>query len=809
MDNLFHDFQVALRTLSKDRRFALTAIVALVLGIGSTTVIFSLVYNLVLDPFPYRDSSRLVTFAIHNLTNVGGSSGRNFFWVPEFVAFREQNHVFEDMVGYTSNGDFLYNDGTGTRTFAGAYVTTNTFEFYGVRPLLGRGITPEDGKPDAPPVFVMSYGLWHREFNSDAKLLGTTFVLDGVPRTLVGVMPPRCTVYRAGIWVPQDPSTGSLQIVGRLKPGVSLQAAAADLNVIVHRLPQAKDGPFSFKQYAIVPNTLVDVVLGSFKKTLYALLAAVLMLLLIACTNVANLLLARATVREKEIAVRAALGASRGRLVRQLLVESFVLSMAASIIGCALAYFGLKLIAGIIPSGTVPAESVIALNPAVLSFALGITVLTTFICGLAPALHVARGDLQPQLTGSGKNTSESFRHGKLRASLVIVEVALSIVLLIGAGLMMRSFFALTHVDLPFNPANTLYARLSFPRDRYYSTPDRKPEFFQQVLPRVQALPGVISTAESLMLPPNEGSWTDVTIPGKPHAERWTTDIELCTAGYFQTLGLQLLRGRLFSQSDVDLARHVAVVNQTLSRQYFGSDDPIGQKIKFEVFDRPFLAAPHNTYFEIIGVVADFKTRPEGTQYTLRPDAFLPASVAGFGHPVTLLVKTAVDPNSLLKSVYREVWAVDPDVAFISSGSIEGFLKDEFKEPRFELATFSAFAATGLTLVIIGIFSVMAYTVSLQTHEIGVRMALGAQQNDILRMVLRKGLKLITVGVVIGVGASLELTRFLASQIWGISVTDPWTFGAVVTVVVAVGTLACFLPARGAAHVDPMIALHYE
>jgi putative ABC transport system permease protein len=809
VNNLFHEFRAAIRTLSKDRRFALTAILALVLGIGSTTVIFSLFYNLLLSPFPYRDSRRLITFSIHNLTNTGGSSGRSFFWVPEFVAFREQNHVFEDMVGYAPHGDFLYNDGVGTRTFAGAYVTANTFEFYGVQPRLGRGITTEDGKPNAPPVFVMSYGLWQREFKGDRRILGTTFVLDGVPRTLVGVMPPRFTVYEAALWVPQDPNTGTLKIVGRLKPGVTLPEAAADLNVIVHRLPQAKGGSFSFEQYAIVPSTLIDVVLGDFKKALYALLAAALMLLLIACTNVANLMLARATAREREIAVRAALGASRARLVRQLLVESFVLSMAASIIGCALAYFGLKVIVGIIPSGTVPGESVISLNPAVLYFALGITILTTFSCGLAPALHVARGDLQPQLTGSGKNTGGSFRHGKLRASLVIVEVALSIVLLIGAGLMMRSFFALTHVDLPFNPANILYARLSLPRDQYYSTPDRKPAFFQQVLPRVQALPGVISATESLMLPPDEGSWTDVTIPGKPHTERWTTDFELCTTGYFQTLGLQLLRGRLLSQSDIDLARHVAVVNQTLSRQYFSSDDPIGQRIKFEVFDRPFLDAPHNTYFEIIGVVADFKTRPEGTQYTLRPDAFLPASVAGFGHPVTLLVKTAVDPNSLLKSVYREVWAVDPSVAFISSGSIEDFLRDEFKEPRFELATLSAFAATGLTLVIIGIFSVMAYTVSLQTHEIGVRMALGAQQNDIQRMVLGKGMALIAAGVVIGVVVSLEFTRLLASQVWGVSVTDPWTFGAVIAVVVAVGTIACLLPARGAARVEPMVALRYE
>jgi len=478
------------------------------------------------------------------------------------------------------------------------------------------------------------------------------------------------------------------------------------------------------------------------------------------------------------------------------------------VFGCALAYFGLKLVVAMIPQDMVPGEAVIGLNLAVLWFALGITIPTTLICGLAPAMHAIRRDLQSGLTGSGKEVS-GFRHGRLRGALVVAEVALSIVLLIGAGLMMRNFFTLTHVDLPFDPAKTLYAQLALPHDHYYGKPDKKPAFFQQVLPRIKALPGIISVTESLMLPPNEGSWTDVAIPGKPHSERWVTDLELCTEDYFPTLGLQLRRGRLLSQSDVDSRRYVAVVNETLARKYFGAENPIGQKIKFEVLDRPFVDGPHHTYFEIVGVIADFKTRPERTEYTLRPEAFVPASVAGFGYPLHIVAKTALDPHSLLQSVQREVWAVDPEVAFSGSGSIEDFLKREFRGPRFEFLTLGAFAGIGLVLVVIGVFSVMTYTVSLRTHEIGVRMALGAEPGNILGMVLKKGMALIGAGILIGVLASFGLTRFLSSLLWGVSTTDPWAFAAAAVAILTVGSAACFLPARRAAQVDPLITLRCE
>jgi putative ABC transport system permease protein len=722
--------------------------------------------------------------------------------------------VFEDLVGYDGSRGILSNNGKTTHELqGGTAVTPNTFEFYGVPSLLGRVITAEDGMPGAPAVFVMNYKMWQTEFGGDPKILGTTFVLNGESRTLVGIMPRRFNIYDASIWTPvissADSDTDTLQIVGRLKPGASLQAATADLDVIAHRLTKDENSVMNPEHYTIVAQTLIDVVLGNFKKVLYTLLAAVAMLLLIACTSVANLLLARATVREREMAMRSAFGATRARLIRQLLVESFVLSAAASGIGSGLAYFGLRLVVAVLPQGMLPREAVTGLNVAVLWFALGTTILTTFICGLAPALHAIRGDLQPRLTGSSKGASSSFRHGKFRAGLVISEVALSIVLLIGAGLMMRNFIGLTHTDLSFNPATMLYVRLDLPLDRYYGHPDRKPAFFQQVLPRIEALPGVISATESWMLPPNEGAWTDVAIPGEAHYERWTTDFELCTEGYFRTLGVQLLRGRLLLQADIDLARHVTVVNETLARQYFGKEDPIGQKIKFEVFDRPFLDAPHNAYFEIVGVVKDSKTRPERKQYMVRPDAFLPLSVVNLKSSPSILVKTAVDPHALLKSVQREVWAVDPEVACNTSGSIDDLLRGEFSVPRFEFIALSAFAGTGLVLVMIGIFSVIAYTVALQTHEIGVRMALGALPSNIKRMVLNQGAGLIGVGIVVGVLMSVGLTRFLATLLWGVSTTDPLTFVSVIAVLLAVGLAACFLPAQRASKVDPMVALRYE
>jgi len=565
-------------------------------------------------------------------------------------------------------------------------------------------------------------------------------------------------------------------------------------------------------KFAIVPQTLLDSIIGGFRKTLYALLAAVLLLLLIACSNVANLLLLRATAREREMAMRATLGASRIRLVRQLFAESLVLALAASILGCALAYLLLKVVVALIPAGALPEEVVIRMSVPVLFAALGLTLVTTMLCGVAPVLHVLGTDLQSRLIGAGRNVEGHFQHGRLRAGLVVGEVALSIVLLIGAGLMMRSFLILTRVDLGFNPQNVLHFRLSLPKE--YNTDidvtrQKKNALTRQLLDRMQSLPGVTSVSESMLPPPLQYDWSDTIIPGKPHTERWETRFEICSEGYFQILGLPLLHGRLLSEDDMNAQRHVMVVNETFSRQYFPGEDPIGHQVKLQVLDRPFLDVPHNTYFEIVGIVRDYKAiDDQNRSWRAFPQVFIPYSVQGFSWR-TYMARTVTNPAVLLKNIEQEVRAIDPNVEIAASGTLEGSLNEFYRRPQFELFTLGSFALIGLLLVVIGIFSVVAYTVSRQTHELGIRIALGAQRTDILGMVFTNSLRIIASGVVIGLLASYGFSRFLTSEISGISVSDPWTYGLVAVVVVVVGLLACYLPARRATRVDPMVALRYE
>jgi len=813
LDSVARDFRYALRSLGKDSRFSLVAIIALALGVGASTVVFSVVYNVFFHSLPYKNFDRSVVVVLHDLTDGNNSKDRRYFNAEEVRAFREQNDVFEDVIGYARMRP-TYDDGKSVRYFSfGAVVTANTFDYLGVPPLLGRMISEEDGRPDAAPVFVMNYRLWQREFGGDPKIVETVFVLNGNPTTLIGIMPSRFNAFDANFWLPATREYGRLQIAGRLKRGVSLATAGANLNSIAHRLHKPNPNEiFPEEKFAIVPQTMLDSLIGDFRKTLYALLVAVFLLLMIACSNVSNLLLARATTRERELAIRAALGATRGRIVRQLLVESFVLALAAAGAGCALAYFGLKVVVALIPAGALPDETVIGMNGPVLLAALGVTILTAIFCGLAPALHVVRGDLQPHFSGSGKGATLGLRQGNLRGGLVIGEIALSIVLLVGAGLLMRSFLTLTHVDLGFDPKNVLYFELNLPPS--YNTDiagslQKKNALTRRVLERLRALPGVTSAAELSLPPPLNYESSDTIIPGKPHTERWETRFEMCSAGYFSTLGLPLVRGRFFSESDVEAARKVAVINEAFARQYFAGEDPLGHRFKLQYLDSAFLDAPHDTYFEIIGIVRDYKTRGyDNPSWQTFSQAFIPYSVAGFNWR-TFMARTIVDPTSLLRNMGHEVRELDPGVQISTSGTLETSLHDFYRGPQFQLVTLAGFAAIGLVLVVIGIFSVMAYTVSLQTREIGIRMALGAQQSNILRLVLFNGFRMVVSGILAGLLVSYAVTRFLVSQIPGVSVTDPWTLSVVVAVVLLVGVAACSLPARRAAAIDPLVAIRYE
>jgi putative ABC transport system permease protein len=834
LENLFRDFRYALRSLRKDRRFVGTAVFALALGIGASTVAFSAFYNLLFNPFAAKDAARLVVLSVQNAESTGhpemnlqplaGS-------LSDLDAIRSQNQVFEEVIGY-HRGIELLNDGKNNHQVYVAKVTGNAFGFYGVPPLLGRGIIAEDAKPGAPPAFVMSYREWLGEFGADPNLVGKSFLLNGEQTTLVGIMPRRFQAFGAlqQVWAPITDTRGASEskseptvdtMMARLKPDVKVDAASGELDVIVKRL--AKNKPKEFpKHFTARVQTGTDFLMGAWgigtaggsetehfdiKHMLYDLLAGVMMLLLIACSGVANLLLARGASREKEIAVRTALGASRGRLVRQLLVESAVLAATACAVGCVFAYFGMKVVAAAVPhkGQSVGGEAVIGLDSTVLFFTLGVSALTTVLCGLAPALQAVARDVQPMLTGSGRGTGGESRHGTFRAGLVIVEIALSIVLLTGAGLMIRSFYELTHIDLGFNAKNLFFAPVGLRLASNKPTQQQQGDAGKTVeFERLKALPGVIEIAINNSLPGyNPGRRFEATIPGSTRSE--TVGFDGCSENLMRVFEMRMESGRWLSESEVNAAQPVAVINQTMAARFFDGENPLGRQIQAKGFDEKVQPA-QDAYFQVIGVVRDIKDY--GPQVPVLPMAFVPYTIKGGG---LLFLKTKGDPALLMNPVRREVWAVNPDAIFSPQMGpyIDVFYGLTYSTHQLGLTTFTGVAGIGLVLVVIGVFSVMAYTVSLRTQEIGVRMALGAQQREILRMVLRKGFVLIAAGICIGVLASFGLTRFLTSQIWGVSATDPWTFAAVAALVVMTGLAACLLPARRAANVDPLVALRYE
>jgi putative ABC transport system permease protein len=810
LNSLWQDWRYGWRGVRKQPGFALLAVAALALGIGSATTIFSVIDNVLLDPFPYAEAQTIVVIHVRDLAH-SGQSARQYFLLSEFLDYQEQNHVFDQVFG-TEDVDVLYTGSEGTERFFGARVTPNTFQILGVPALLGRAITPDDGKPGAPAVFVFSYKTWVNNYSRDPSVLGRTLVLNGRPRTLVGIMPPRFAHRGADLWMPVALDRGDPELRDRsfamnahLKPGVTTQQAQADLQVIGRRLAQVYSQQYP-AQFAIQVDTLAESTVSHFRKILVTLSAAVGFLLLIACSNVANMLLARASAREKEMAIRAALGASRWRLVRQLLMESFLLAVGGAAAGCLVAYLGIKAIVGTMPFGLIPDEAVIHLNVPVLLFSLAVAGLTAILFGLGPAMQAARPDIVEPLKDSGKGVSGGFRQGRLRNALVVLEVALSLVLLAGAGLLMRSFIALQHADLGLNPDNILVVRLPLPRAEYASAA-AKQHFFQPLLRRLYALPGVVAATETSTLPPYGGIPTEVEITGKTHSEKWYAIFQLCSEGYFPTLGIRLLRGRALSEVEVNDARKVAVVNQTLVRRYFGPEDPIGRQIKLKELEADMDSPTANPAFEIVGVVADVKN--QGIQEPPRPEVFVPYTLTGYFER-GILVRTSGDPLRLLNAARREIWAVDRNVALTLTGSLKDFLKRfSYAEPRFSLVLLGVFAGVGLVLVAIGVYSVLAYTVSRQTHEIGIRMALGAGQVDVLRMVLRMGGKLIGLGVVAGVVVSFVATRLLESQLWGVSARDPITLLGVVLVVSLSGLAACYFPARKATRVDPMVALRHQ
>ena len=809
MQTLWQDLRYGLRGIGKRPGFAFLAILTLALGIGAATTIFSVIQNVLLDPFPYTDARRVAAIQIRDIARDQG--GRGSFQIPEFLEYQKQNSVFEEVIGGTFE-DVLLTTGESTELLDGGIVTPNTFRFLGVPAALGRGLTEDDAKPDAPPVFVMAYKMWLRQYNLDPTILGKTFTLNGVPTTLVGVMPKRFTKLGADVWRPVrlDPANPSLKnryfmFQAKLKPGVTLQQAAADLTVIAHRLATVYPANYP-KQFNVNVVSWVDSIVGRFSATLYTMAGAVGLLLLIACSNVANMLLARAAAREKEMAIRTSLGASRSRLVGQLLIESLLLAVGGAILGSLFAYYGLRGLVLLIPDGYIPREADIRLNVPVLAFSLVVAILTALVFGLVPALQTARRNMVEPLKDSGKGVSGGFRGNRLRSVIVVTEVALSLVLLVGAGLLMRSFVKLQTVDLGLDPENILVARLPLPAGQYKDAASKQ-RFFEELLRRLHALPGVVAATETSTLPPYGGIGTEIDIPGKTHTERWEAIFQLCSEGYFKTLGLRQLRGRMLSAADVTGARKVAVINQTLATRFFGKEDPIGQQIKLKFLETLPEGAVPNPVFEIIGVISDAKNR--GIQDPPGPEAFIPYTMTG-AFERGILVRTSGDPAAMLNSVRKEIWAIDRGIAITLTGTLKGYLSQfSYAEPRFSLVLLGLFSSVGLLLVAIGVYSVIAYTVSRQTHEIGIRIALGAARGHVLRMVGTMGVRLLGVGVVVGMLVSVGTTRLIASQLWTVSPYDPLTLTLVIAVMAVVGLAACYFPARRAMRVDPIVALRHE
>jgi len=814
MGTLGQDLRYALRNLGKTPGFAIVAMITLALGIGASTAIFSVIDNILMEPFPYPDAQRFMSVLIHD-TERSEPGGRAAFSGPEFLDYVQQNHVFDRAIA-NDRVDVLYRSGEGTERFDGNYVTPGTFEFLGMPALLGRVMQPADYEPGAPPVFVLRYKTWVKHFGADPQIVNKTFVLNRTARTLIGIMPPRFGWGDADMWIPAKPSkavTNSAYagafpqfwfLLGHLKPGVSMKEAESDLTVVAQRLATVypKDYP---KHFSVQIESLTNLVVGRFRTTLFIVLAAVGLLLLIGCGNVANLLLARATTREKEFAIRSALGANRWRLIRQLLVESLILAMGGAAVGTLLAWGGLKFLVALMPQQIIPAEAVIRLNTPVLVFTLCVAVLTALVFGLVPALKAARKDLNEPLRDSGKGVSGGFRHGRLRDAVVVLEVGLSLTLLVAAGLLMRSFVALREVHLGLQPDHIFVARIPLPPERY-KTADQIAGFYRPLLQRLEALPGVLEATETSTLPPYGGIPSDIEIPGKTHAEKWNALFQLCSEGYFPVLKIQFVDGRAFTEAEVNGARKLAVVNQTFVKKYLGNENPIGKQVRIArltEFDDPV----KEPMFEIIGLVADAKNH--GLQDPIEPELWVPYTVTGSAFR-GILVRTAQEPMTMMNVVRHEIWATDANVALTLTGTLEGYISQfSYAGPRFGFLLMTIFGAIGLVLVTIGVYSVLAYTTTRRTQEIGIRMALGAKSSDVLGMVIRMGLRLVGIGVGLGLIASVAIGRVIATQLWGVSAYDPWTLTCVPAVLLITGLLACWLPARRAANVDPLVALRYE
>lgn len=818
MDTLISDLRYGVRMLLKRPGFTAVAVLALALGIGANSAIFSVVNGVVLRALPYKDPEGLM-MVWSKRPSLQAIAGMTEFPVSaaDFIDWRDQNQSFEQIAAFHSQS-FNITGASEPEFLGGVRASATLFPLLGAEAKLGRTFLPEEDQPDAGRVVVISHGLWERRFGADPQIIGQKLTLNDEPYIVVGVMPrgfqfprkgempagyqfPRqADLYTPLAWTPnQSGNRGRnyLAVIGRLNPQVGVAQAQADMDSIAERLKEQYPQSNTNKEILIVP--LHQQVVGKVRTALLVLLGAVGFVLLIACANVANLLLARAASRQKEIAIRTALGASRSRVIRQLLTESVLLALTGGTLGLLLAMWGIDLLMAISPSN-LPRVDSISVDTRVFGFTLAVSLLTGIIFGLVPAIQASKPDVNEALKEGGR--ASSVGHNRFRGVLVVAEVALSLVLLIGAGLMIRSFVRLINESPGLNPENVLTLDVALPRTKY--TGPQQIAIFQQVIERLKALPAVQSAGAVYPLPlsgAEEGM--GFGIEGRPPAapgEAYNTGPRWVSPDYFNVMGIALLRGRELTEQDGSNSPRVVVINEAMAARYFPDEDPLGKRVAFDQTD----GAPN--WREIVGVVRDVKH--SAVDSDPKPEIFFPFTQFPIFF-MTMVVRTTGDPLNLVAAARSEVLAVEKNQPISNVHTMEELLSNSIAQRRFNMLLLSIFAGVALLLAAVGIYGVMSYSVAQRTHELGVRMALGAQTSHVLALVVRQGMALALAGVGIGLAAAFALTRLLASLLYGVSATDPLTFSVIALVLASVAFVACYLPARRATKVDPMIALRYE
>jgi putative ABC transport system permease protein len=815
MGKLLQDIRYGIRMLTKNPGFTIIAVLTLALGIGANTAIFSVLDAELLRPLPFRDSGRLVSVATGN-SRMHSSNGSASY--PDFADWRSQNQVFDKMAAHTE-ATFTLTEQENPAHLEGASVSADTFDLLGISPELGRTFQPGEDERNHHVVIISDH-FWKQQFGGDPGIIGRVITLDNTGYTVVGVMPAdfRYPLQREpeAIWSTLSPLNDTsdnappmvqhrgahfLTCIARLKPGVTLAQAQAAMDVIASSL--SKQYPDTNKYMSVHLSSEQERLTGAIRPALLVMMIAVGLVLLIACVNVANLLLARATTRGREIAIRTAMGAGRVRVVRQLLTESLLLAIFAGVLGTAFALWGSDVLVRLSPEN-LPRVGEIHIDGWALAFTASLSLLTGILFGLAPALQSTHSNIVEALKeGSLSTTAGRSRHG-LRSSLVIVEMALALILLVSAGLLIRSLIRLQNVNPGFDPHNVMTASVDLP-DAKYSDP-KKAEFFRELSPLLNALPGVQSAAAVFPLPMSgDEIRTSFQIEGRPVAksDEPHTSVRIVTPKYFGTMRIPLLQGRDFTERDAANGTPVVIVNQAFVQQFFPDENAVGKHIQAGISNLGPGTAPMR---EIVGVVGNVKFEDLTTEFS--PESYIPYGQLQFGS-VTIVARSAKDPEGLAKPIASVVKSLDKDLPAYAPKTVEQYLDGTIAVPRFNTFLLAIFAALAMILTAVGLYGVISYSVAQRTHEIGIRMALGAQPGDMMRLVVGQGIRLAVFGVGLGLIAAFGLTRLLSSLLFGVSATDPVSFAVVVAMLFAVVLLACYVPARRAMRVDPMVALRYE